>query len=304
MVPYLILLVALTLLHREFSHMRWEELSRALSAYGWERFSWATLLLFLSFVAWSAYDWTSLQQLGRKVPYVQIFRTTFVAFPITNLVGYSVLTGIATRLRRYERLGISMTQISKLMLFNLSTWWIGVFFLGGLGLTLRPDGHLFRMSDGAVRGLGVALLTGVGAYLLVNWCSKSREFYFGRLHMHFPTLKIGLMKISVSVADNLIVGSILFAFLPSVAEISFARFMTYFLSAMIIALLSFVPAGWGVLETVLLYLFRPYVSDMEILAALVMFRLFRYLIPVTLALSYVAVRRLRSHSFALTEAGN
>lgn len=286
-VPYIILIFAFYVLKRELSHLRWDEFQLTLRQYQWPTFFFASLLLLINYFIWSGYDWISLRQQKIRLPFSKIFRTTAIAYPITNLVGYSLLTGFAVRLRRYEPLGVTYAQITKLIIFNISSWWIGFLTLCGAAIVYSPDGELFKISNAGARWIGIGLLGVVGAYLTSAWYTKGRELhFFGRWHMHMPSLRSGLIKIFVSVCDNLVVGLTLFVFLPSVHDISFARFMAYFLSATLVALLSFVPAGWGVLEGVLLYLFRPYAPDAEILASLVLFRVFHYLIPVGLALVY------------------
>lgn len=288
--PYIILVIAMVLLYRELRHLRWEELSRALFSYSWDRYAMALMLLVLHYLVWSGYDWISLRQMRLKVPYVQIFRTTAVAFPITNMVGYSLITGFATRVKSYERYGVSYGRITQLILFNISTWWLGFLFLCGAFIIHAPEGKLLGFNIQGTRFVGIGLLGIVAIYLAGCWKFNGRDFRFRNSKFHLPSLHSGCSKILLSVVDNLIVGYTMYLFMPAAGEISFTRFMAYFLSAMLVALLSLVPAGLGVLEGVLLFLFRPYAGDAEILASLVLFRVAHYLLPALIAIGLEAMR--------------
>jgi uncharacterized membrane protein YbhN (UPF0104 family) len=289
--PYVIMCSALYMLSKELRHIRWAELEHTLLGYGGSTYAVAAVLLLINYVIWSGYDWTALDQLDLKLPYVQIFRTTSVAFPITNLIGYSLITGFAVRVKRYEPLGVSYAQITKLILFNITTWWTGFLFLCGAAIVYSPEGEMFEVSDRAASFVGCSLLGVVAAYLILAWRNNGQEFALWKIRMHFPGLRSSVTKILVSSADNLVVGLTLFVFLPGAHEVSFAKFLAYFLSAYLLALLSLIPAGWGVLEGVLLYLFRPYSSDTEIISGMVMFRLYHYLLPAAAGLIAVLVRK-------------
>ncbi len=292
-IPYLILVLALGLLYRELNHLRWDQLAHTLTSYSSTQVLFALSLLTLNYTVWSLYDWVSLRQLGLSIPYVQIFRTCAIAFPITNLVGYSLITGLAIRIKCYKPYGVSLGQVTQLIFFNVESWWAGFFFVCGAAIVHSPiQGRLFELSARGSRYAGIALLSGVALYLFTCWRAGGRIIRLRATQIFLPDLMSGSMKVLVAALDNIIVMLTMYAVLPGPHTIPVERFAAFFFAAQLVALLSFVPAGLGVMEGVMLFLLRPYASDAEILASLVMFRLIHFLLPVSTAVVIELIPKL------------
>lgn len=285
-VPYVILIAALALLLRELMSLRWSDIARSLEGYTWDRYAYALALLALNYFVWSGYDWVSLRQLEIHVPYVQIFRTCAVAFPITNLVGYSLITGFAIRVKKYSPYGVSLSRITQLILFNVESWWAGFLFMCGAALIHSPlRTKFFGLGMSATRLAGIGILATVLLYLILCARAEGKVIRVMKANVHLPDLLSGHMKVLVGLVDNVIVALTLYIFLPQVQDISFAKFLAYFSAANLVAIVSLVPGGLGVMEGAVLLLFRRYATSAELLTAMVMFRIFHFLIPVAIALA-------------------
>jgi uncharacterized membrane protein YbhN (UPF0104 family) len=290
--PYIVMLVALSLLYSELSGLRWDELTHTLSRYEGAQLVLAGILLALNYVIWSGYDWVSLRQLNHPVSYVQIFRTCAVAFPVTNLVGYSLITGLGIRAKYYTPYGMNLSRVAQIILFNVESWWAGFLFVLGASIIHVPvGGGFFKLSAFSTRLAGIAALSLVAVYLMACWRAHGRVVRIWRSQINLPDLLQGSMKLLVASADNIVVALTLFVLLPPGHGLSFAQFAPVYFAAQLAGMISMVPSGLGVLEGVLLLLLRPYASDASVMASLILFRLVHFMVPVLLALvSELAVR--------------
>jgi phosphatidylglycerol lysyltransferase len=278
------LLIALALLYFELRHIQSRDLIAAFKGVSSRGVAAAFFLVTAGYFAWSFYDFVSLRQIGARIPYKFIFRTTAAAFPVTNLVGYSLLTGFAIRARNYSRRGLSFAQITQVIIFNIETWWVGFLFLCGLALSIsRAAGEPFDLEAGRARALGIAMLFGIGIYVWGCYMLDGGHWRIERFKIHLPDWRSGLLKVTAGGFDNMITTVTFYVLLPAGAELDVFTFATYYLCAQLLAVVSFVPGGLGVLEGSLLILLRPYMADAEILASLILFRTAHYLIPAALA---------------------
>jgi uncharacterized membrane protein YbhN (UPF0104 family) len=76
---------------------------------------------------------------------------------------------------------------------------------------------------------------------------------------------------------------VLFLLLPDSAGLGYLPFLAVYLASVLAGVLSHVPAGLGVLESVMLLLL-PDVPPEQLLAAVLMYRVFYEIVPVLLAL--------------------
>jgi uncharacterized membrane protein YbhN (UPF0104 family) len=86
------------------------------------------------------------------------------------------------------------------------------------------------------------------------------------------------LQLIVGVIDVGLVSSILYLLLPESAGIGSLPFLAVYLASVLAGVLSHVPAGLGVLESMLLLLL-PDVPPEQLLAAVLMYRVFYEIIP-------------------------
>src|SRR5207244_11658584 len=101
-----------------------------------------------------------------------------------------------------------------------------------------------------------------------------------------------LGQIAEASLDLSLMGAALYVLFPAGIEPSFGRFMAVFLLALIVSTLTQVPGGLGVFETVVLYL-SPNEARAHALAALVAFRTLYFILPLAIAIAWLALRQLR-----------
>ncbi|MCX7594973.1 MAG: lysylphosphatidylglycerol synthase domain-containing protein, partial [Fischerella sp.] len=133
-----------------------------------------------------------------------------------------------------------------------------------------------------VRPIGVIFLLLIIIYLLGSIFIqqplriRAREF-------RFPNFKISLAQIAVSSCDWMFAAAILYVLLPSNTPLSYLDFLGIYLLAMFAGVVSNVPGGLGVFETVIVLILSSKVSAAAILGSLLAYRGVYYFLPLIVA---------------------
>lgn len=136
------------------------------------------------------------------------------------------------------------------------------------------------------QGLGAALLVGLGVYLA--WSrGGGRQIGRGDLRVRLPGGRAALVQIALGIIDVSAAAGALWVLLPQDSGIGFAAFAAVFASAVLLAVISHVPAGLGTFEAVILLAF-PQAPAAELLSAVLAWRLAYTLIPFLFALVLLA----------------
>ncbi|MGH6913019.1 MAG: lysylphosphatidylglycerol synthase transmembrane domain-containing protein, partial [Geminicoccales bacterium] len=242
----------------------------------------------LAYAALAGYDRIALLHLRKPLPWLFITACSFTAYALAHNIGASVLSGAVVRYRAYTSQGLSGAEVGVLVALCSFTFMLGTILLGGVVLMIAPEisDRFIMHLPLSIPSLASAVMLGfVFFYVLGGW-------------LHFPPLRIGSFRIHYPrlpiIANQLVVGpleligaaSIIYFALPEAGNPGFLTVLGIFLASFSAALLSHAPGGLGVLE-VLFLAGLPEISPAEVLAALLVFRLFYLLIP--LALSVVVI---------------
>jgi phosphatidylglycerol lysyltransferase len=134
----------------------------------------------------------------------------------------------------------------------------------------------------SVRTIGVIFLSLVGGYFLWNIIRK-RSFKLGGWEFPVPPSHLFLVQVAVASMDWGLAGSILYFLLPSSEGLSLIGFIGIYMLAQFAGLVSQVPGGLGVFETVILLLVSPYLPASAVFGSLLAYRGIYYLVPLALA---------------------
>jgi uncharacterized membrane protein YbhN (UPF0104 family) len=88
----------------------------------------------------------------------------------------------------------------------------------------------------------------------------------------------------VGVIDVALVSSVLYLLLPDSAQLGYLPFVAVYLASVLVGIVSHVPAGLGVIESVLLLLL-PDIPPEQLLASVLMYRVIVEIIPLLIALA-------------------
>jgi phosphatidylglycerol lysyltransferase len=211
--------------------------------------------------------------------------TAFIAFPLGHAIGQAVLSGGALRYRMYSPAGFSATEVGATVLMAGLPYLLAFGLLFDLALVFGAErlAPLFRLSSGWLLALGLLGLAKDLGYLAFVRLRKA-PIRLGGWAVRVPSLGMTALQILVGTLDIVLVSSVLYLLLPDSAAIAFLPFVAVYLASVLVGVLSHVPAGLGVLESMLLLLL-PHVPPAELLAAVLLYRVIYEIVPVLLALA-------------------
>ena len=255
----------------------------------------AVLLTAAGYGCLTLYDAIGLRFAGARVPYPRLALISFMGYAIGHNVGLNTLSGGAIRLRAYSVLGLPTKQIATVVAFGTLTFCLGAAALLGLSLLAeaRLSASVLHLHPWVIIGAACLLLAGVIAYLVLA-CSRHEPLRWRRFTVPVPSPQIAFAQIAVAAGDLLCAAGVLYALLPSQAHVGFAAFAAMFIIAIAAGILSNVPGGVGVFESVLLLLFRTVPAD-QLLGSLLAYRIIYYLVPFGVALCLLGAHELWMH---------
>lgn len=297
-----LLCAALWVLHGELQAIRYRDLQAALARLGPDHLLLALLCCAANYLVLSCYDQLAFFYIGKRIARARIAVTAFIAYAISNSVGFALLSGTAVRHRFYSRWGVGGADLSRIVALNGITYWLGLLALGGWSLASHPhawlDGELARRG---AQWLGLACLALAGAYLLLPLLRKSPLRVHG-FDLPIPRPPLTLAQLLVSVTDWLLAASVLYALLPPDGP-AYPVVLGAFLAAQLVALASHVPGGLGVFDGIMALLLAPWLRADQIVAALLLYRLIYYLLPLSLALLLLVGDETRHRRARLQQLG-
>lgn len=281
--------VAAFLLHRTLSRYRIEEIEVSLSQIPLSRIALAGLFAAASYLCLTGFDWLALRFVGKRLPYRRVALASFCSLSLGHNIGFAALSSGALRYRFYSRWGVSGESVAKVILFCGVTVGLGLIGLGGGVLLLRSAlaAELTGLSRAAVIGMGFMCLMILTVYLaLCAWLRKPLHFRNWRFEM--PSLRLGLAQAVIGPLNFACVAACLYETLLAAADISYFAVAAVYVIANVTALISHVPGGLGVIESVVLYL----IPEANAVGALIAFRVVYFLIPLCVGAPIFALTEL------------
>ena len=218
--------------------------------------------------------------IGRAKPVI----TALIAFPLGHAMGQTLLSGSALRYRMYAPAGFSAMEVGATVLLCGMPYVLAFGLLLDLALVFGAEAlaPLFRISSEWLFALGCVGLVKDAGYLLFVWRRK-KPIRLGGWAVNVPTLRMTALQLVVGVTDIVLISSVLYLLLPESADIALLPFIAVYLASILVGVVSHVPAGLGVLESMLLLL-MPHVPPEQLLASVLLYRVIYEVIPLVIAL--------------------
>lgn len=291
LVSIFLLVVALWIIRDVLREYRLHQVTTDLHLIAVPRLVLALLFTVFGYLALAGYDMVALRYIGRSLPWRRVLPVAFASYAVANSAPVSILTGGGIRYHLYARLGLGAADTARIAAFDVVTYVVGLFTIGGLvfvGVATPVPGE-FHIPLATTRPVGVIFLALLAVYLLV--CAFRREpFRLWRWVLLPPTLRVAGAQVVVSSLDWLLSGAALYILFPATAGLTFPGFLGVFLLAQIVALLSPLPGGLGVFEAILLLLLPTERRPPVVLASLLIYRVIYYLLPLLAAATLLGVR--------------
>lgn len=302
MIATLLFAAAIGVFQRELQAVHYQELRDALGARPIEHVLLALGLTAINYCVLSGYDQLAFRHIGIDIARWRISLTAGISYALSNSIGFAVLSGTAVRHRFYSRWGVSVADLARIVVFNAFTYWLGLLALAGWSLALQPHASLGGdFVQTGVRWIGAICLVLTVGYLLLS-VSRRAPFRVRGFEMRVPGPPLALGQLLLSMTDWALAAAVLHTLLPEGGP-SYGVLLGAFLAAQVLGLVSHVPGGLGVFEGAMLLLLGPTLPADRIIAALLLFRLIYYLIPLTLALLLLLGDELRNRRARLMRLG-
>lgn len=254
----------------------------------------ASTLVAYAALAW--YDQIALRHLGvRHISWLFVSACSFTTYALSHNIGASVFSGAMVRYRAYSTKGMSAAQVGILVALCSFTFFLGTILLGGVVLVSQPQ-QMARLEgllpavltqESAARTIGgLALLFAAiyaGGSLL-----RLRPLKIGPFRVDYPRPAVMARQFIAAPMELIGAAGIIYFALPESDNLGFVTVLAVFLASFSAGLVSHAPGGLGVFELVFITAL-PGLDKHEILAALIVFRLFYLLVPLALGLLVVII---------------
>lgn len=290
MMGILLFSVSVWAIRRELNHYDiddiWQSFSRISDGY----VVWAIALTGLNYCMLTGYDTLAARYVQLPLPYRKTALVATLSYAISNTVGAALLSGSAIRYRFYTTWGISAPQIAQIIAFCNLSFWLGLLTLGGVLFVVEPIDIPAGLSlpFGSLKSVGVLFLVIVGTYLLFSAAFR-RSLRIGSWTLPRLTWQMAIAQIGITSCDWALAAGALYVLLYSPALPSYPGFLGIYVFAQVAGILSSVPGGLGVFETVMLLLLSPPLASTTLLGTLLAFRAIYYFGPLLLAMVVLGI---------------
>ncbi len=277
-------------LHLLTSEVHFKALRAGLDAIAPARLALAVALTAASYLALTFYDVLALRVIGKPLPWRTAALASFTSYTLSHNLGLSPLTGGSARYRVYSSAALDGPDIARIVAIASATFWMGVLAMAGVALLLHGGAFglgAMALSAREAHGLGAAVLAALAGLLALSIRGPA-TIGIGRWSLPVPRPLQLLAQIGIAGIDLAAASAALFVLLPGADPALLPTFMLAYATAIIVALVSHVPGGVGVFETVILAIVPG--DRAALFAALVAYRAIYYLLPLALGIVVMVVR--------------
>jgi uncharacterized membrane protein YbhN (UPF0104 family) len=281
------------LIYRTLSRYSLDQIVASISAVPLSRLLTAGLFAAASYLCLTGFDWLALRYVGRPLAYRKVALASFTSLSLGHNIGFAALSSGAIRYRFYSRWGLSTGEVAKVILFCGVTVGLGLIILGGIALLLRAElaQDITGLPRPVVISLGATCLALAIAYLALAAFMR-RPIAIRRWALEMPPLRLALGQAVIGPANFAFVAACLHQALSAVADVAYLGVVSVYVIANATAIVSHVPGGLGVIESVVMFL----LPQGDLIGALIVFRFVYFLVPLGLGsilfiVSEIAFRR-------------
>lgn len=298
--------VAVSFLYRKSQEFTWQEFTAGVASIPIAYHVLAMLLVAINYVVLMGNDFLAVQYVGaggQRSPEdsplagshlnsARVALVSFLSYALGNSIG-PVAAGVSLRVRFYGSWGLTSGQILAIIAFTSLSFWVGFFNVGGLMLSIvevpLPKSINLPVSS---RVLGYILVAVTIGYVAVC-CWWRRSLVIGKMRLRPPGPRLMAKQIAVASTDLMLVSSALYVLLPAGIEASYMQVVAVYLLALASVMLTQVPGGLGVLEAILMSLLTGSETS-AVMASLLVFRIYYYVLPMLVAAMMLAAVELRN----------
>lgn len=299
---------AIYVVQKELRSLKLDDIDKALHALPLSALWLAGLWTVLSYGVLTFYDRLGTIYAGNPVSYLRVSFASFCAYALSHNLGFAAVSGAAVRYRLYAQWGLKPVQIAKTVAFCSLTFGLGGMVLGGAILLIEPHAVPFfgqRAPLWTLRLIGLLLWAVVVAYVTAARLIGTLRLFGHSIEL--PGFRMALLQVGLASLDVAVTATIFYQLLPAAPGLSWTVFLAVYLGSYSAGLIANLPGGLGVFDTAMLLGLDPYLPPSPIVGAIIVFRLFYYIIPLFLAGGLFAgneilIRSLRAREGRATAA--
>jgi len=275
-----LLVAAIWVVQREFRNLSLADVTRAMEAIPVAALWQGAGLTVAAYLVLAAYDWLGARYAGRPSSWGRALIASFCGYALAHNLGFAAVSGAAVRYRLYSAWGYSTLEIGKVIGFTSLTFGLGGMALGGWVLVLEPEvlpwlGTL--LPHWVLQSLAIPLFGIVLSYILLSRFRRTVRL-FGHV-VELPGTRMAVAQSLLATVDVAVTAAIFYVLLPPVEGLTFIRFVGIYLAAYAAGIVASVPGGLGVFDAAIVIGLAPYMGAAEVVGALLVFRLYYYIVP-------------------------
>ena len=247
----------------------------------------------IGYIALIFYDWFGLRFIGKRLDRRVVALGGFLGYAFGNTIGVSVISGGAVRYRIYSAVGLNAFEVAAVSGYIALALGTGLTLVGIAALVVHPGavGALLPFPPLLIQSLA-ALATVLTAGLIIWLSATQRSVSIRGRDLRLPPLADLGGQLIVTLIDIAAASFALWVLLPA-GKPDYSIFVAVYAAATMIGVLSHVPGGVGVFESIVIATLPASVPVIDAAAALLLFRLVYYLVPFGLAFLLVALNEIR-----------
>jgi len=251
----------------------------------------------IGYAALVGYDWSALRFIGKTLPLPTVFLGGFLGYAFGNTIGLSAVSGGAVRYRIYSTLGLDAHDVAAIASFAAISYGVGATMIGVGALAIHPAAlaGITAIPPGTLRLLSLAVLAGaaLGLFLVAR---RGGTVRIRHLVLNVPSGVDIALQLAFTFVEIVMAALVLHILLPS-GGLPFANLLVVYAIATMAGVLSHVPGGIGVFESVVIAAMPAAVPLDAAVTGLLLFRLIYFLLPFAVALAGLSALEVRVRFF-------
>jgi phosphatidylglycerol lysyltransferase len=275
-----LLVGAIYVVQREFRTLSVADIKTAMAAIPNSAIYIAGAWTVAAYLLLAVYDKLGSRYAGHPVSWTRSLLASFCGYSLAHNLGFAAVSGAAVRYRLYSAWGLTPLEIAKVVGFTSLTFGLGGLALAGLVLLLEPEvvpwfgSHLPHW---ALQALAIPMWGAVIGYVVLSRFVRHIRVFGHEIDLPGP--RMALLQTALATADVAVTATIFYTLLPSAEGLTFLRFLGIYLASYAAGIMAHVPGGIGVFDGAILLGLQPYMPPAEVVGALLVFRLYYYIIP-------------------------
>jgi hypothetical protein len=200
LISTILFVLALYIIHHKLKQYHYRDILNQIQQTPWSILFLAVFLTFLNYIVLTGYDALALRYIHTPLKYSRLAAASFIGYAFS--MNTTIIGGSAARYRIYSGLGVSATNVARLVIFCGFTFWLGFFAIGALSFLLQPQHipQVLHLPFLSVRPVGIIFFVLVLVYIVLILFIR-KPLRIKGWEFEAPSLMLSLGQILLSSLD-------------------------------------------------------------------------------------------------------